>query len=85
MEFLLETIGGEGYDAAIAKRRAQARERQRRHRAQQKATHVLQKENCGEGNHGTSTPCQLSVLTDSIFESAMQPLNDITNIITDGN
>ncbi|TVU49340.1 hypothetical protein EJB05_00648, partial [Eragrostis curvula] len=80
-----ETIGGEGYDAAIAKRRAQARERQRRHRAQQKATHVLQKENCGEGNHGTSTPCQLSVLTDSIFESAMQPLNDITNIITDGN
>ncbi|TVU50196.1 hypothetical protein EJB05_01558, partial [Eragrostis curvula] len=98
-----ETIGGKGYDAAIAKRRAQDRERQRRHRAQHKATRVLQsgimsidrsplptmttfgnQENCGEGNHGTSAPCQLSVLT-SIFYSAMQPLRDITNIITDGN
>ncbi|TVU39766.1 hypothetical protein EJB05_13205 [Eragrostis curvula] len=98
-----ETIGGEGYAAAIAKRRAQDRERQRRHRAQHKATRVLQsgimsidrsplptmttfgnQENCGEGNHGTSAPCQLSVLT-SIFYSAMQPLRDITNIITDGN
>ncbi|TVU02819.1 hypothetical protein EJB05_51667 [Eragrostis curvula] len=101
-----ETIGGEGYDAAIAKRRAQDRERQRRHRAQHKATRVLQsdrsplpsidrsplptmtafgnQENCGQGNHGTSAPCQMSVLT-SIFYSAMQPLRDIMNIITDGN
>ncbi|TVU49074.1 hypothetical protein EJB05_00365, partial [Eragrostis curvula] len=37
-----------------------------------------------EGNHGTSTPWQMSVLTDSPDNSTRRPLRDITNIVTRG-
>ncbi|TVU43107.1 hypothetical protein EJB05_09545, partial [Eragrostis curvula] len=106
---------GEDVDAAIAKRRAQNNERQKRWRARQKATpgdpnsedflkNVLQSGNvnsdrarassttpfgkqgiCGDDNHGTSQPSQLSVLTGNVEEarvanSTRRPLRDITNI-----
>ncbi|TVU06475.1 hypothetical protein EJB05_49692, partial [Eragrostis curvula] len=34
----------------------------------------------GEGNHGTSTPWQMSILSDSQDNSTRRPLRDITNI-----
>ncbi|TVT99398.1 hypothetical protein EJB05_55217 [Eragrostis curvula] len=38
----------------------------------------------GEGNHGTSTPWQMSILSDSQDNSTRRPLRDITNIVTRG-